>query len=150
MLAHPGDPETFQRCKLDFAERESHAAYYQMTKDLLTLRHSEPCFRAANRRGIDGAILSPQAFVLRYFLHDGLDRLIVVNLGRDLHLETAPEPLLGSFPEAPWQLCLSTEEPAYGGGGVGPVETEDAGWQIPGQAAVFLRIVSHNQTQSPS
>lgn len=145
MLADPGDPETFLRCKLNFAERGSHAALYQLTKDLLTLRRTEPCFRAAKRRAIDGAVLGPQAFALRYFMHDGLDRLLLVNLGRDLQLETAPEPLLGSFIEAPWQLCLSTEDPAYGGGGVGPVETDDAGWQIPGQAAVFLRIASRTQ-----
>jgi maltooligosyltrehalose trehalohydrolase len=140
MLAEPGDPETFQQCKLDFHQRESHAALYQFTKDLLALRQMEPCFRAGNRRAIDGAVLGPQAFVLRYFMHDGLDYLLLVNLGRDLHLDTAPEPLLCSFPGAPWKLVLSTDDPEYGGGGVGPVETEDEGWRVPGEAAVFLKI----------
>ncbi|HUQ72490.1 MAG TPA: malto-oligosyltrehalose trehalohydrolase [Planctomycetaceae bacterium] len=147
MLADPGDPETFQRCKLDFAERESHAALYQFTKDLLALRQTEPCFRSVTRRAIDGAVLGAQAFLLRYFMRDGLDRLLVVNLGRDLHLNTAPEPLLGSLPDAPWKIVLSTDEPAYGGGGVGPVETEDAGWRIPGEAAVFLKIVPNETSR---
>jgi maltooligosyltrehalose trehalohydrolase len=140
MLADPNDSETFQRCKLDFNHRRSHASLYQFTKDLLALRRSEPCFRAVNRRWIDGAVLGPQAFVLRYFMHDGLDAMLLVNLGRDLSLNVAPEPLLGSFPDAPWKVVLSTDEPAYGGIGVGPIETEDDGWRIPGEAAVFLKI----------
>jgi maltooligosyltrehalose trehalohydrolase len=142
LLADPGDPETFHRCKLDLSERESHAALYQLTKDLLALRRTDPCFRTVNRRTIDGAVLGPQAFLLRYFLHDGFDRLLIVNLGRDLSLNIAPEPLLGSSPNGSWQVVLSTDEPTYGGGGVSPLETEDAGWRIPGESAVYLRIGS--------
>ena len=36
VLAEPGDPDTFNCCKLDFSERESHADIYQMHADLLT------------------------------------------------------------------------------------------------------------------
>ncbi|MBO0798251.1 MAG: malto-oligosyltrehalose trehalohydrolase, partial [Blastocatellia bacterium] len=32
-LADPGDPETFNRCKLDFSERRSHAGIYRMHRD---------------------------------------------------------------------------------------------------------------------
>lgn len=142
MIADPGDPDTYLNCRLDLSERESHAALYQLTKDLLALRQAEPCFRSAHRRAIDGAVLGPQAFLLRYFLHDGLDRLLIVNLGRDLDLHIAPEPLLGSFPNAPWQVMLSTDDPTYGGGGVGPIETDETGWRIPGEAAVYLKIAS--------
>src|SRR5439155_5836891 len=44
------------------------------------------------RRALDGAVLGPEALALRFF-GDG-DRLLVVNLGRDLGLTPAPEPLL--------------------------------------------------------
>ncbi|HET6423497.1 MAG TPA: alpha-amylase family glycosyl hydrolase, partial [Planctomycetaceae bacterium] len=141
MLADPSDPATFHRCKLDFSERTSHGASYQLTKDLLAVRQAEPCFRAANRRSIDGAVLSPQAFVVRYFMQDGDDFLVLVNLGRDLNLSIAPEPLLGTKPDVQWQIVVSTEDPAYGGGGVAPVETKEEGWRLPGESAVFLKTV---------
>ncbi|HVY45552.1 MAG TPA: malto-oligosyltrehalose trehalohydrolase, partial [Minicystis sp.] len=91
-LPKPHDPATFERCKLDFSERQTHAAVYQMTKDLLKLRRDDPAFRAQEPGGVDGAVLSEHAFVLRYFQDNGEDRLLVVNFGRDLHLLTCPEP----------------------------------------------------------
>ena len=48
----------------------------------------------ANDDGVDGAVLGPDAFVLRFLARDGDDRLLLVNLYRDLVLEPAPEPLL--------------------------------------------------------
>ena len=39
---------------------------------------------------MDGAVLGAEAFVLRFFGEDGDDRLLLVNLGVDLHLDPAP------------------------------------------------------------
>ena len=89
-LADPADPDTFERCKLDFAERQTHAEIYAVHRDLLRLRREDPAFRAERLHGVDGAVLGPEAFVLRYFAEDGNDRLLLVNLGRDLHLVSAP------------------------------------------------------------
>jgi maltooligosyltrehalose trehalohydrolase len=138
LLADPADRATFERCKLDFAERQRHAPLYALHRDLLKLRRDDPVFRGQKERGVDGAILAPQAFVLRYFGGDGDDRLLLVNLGRDLHLEVAPEPLLAPPEGKEWALLWSSESPVYGTGGTAPVETE-AGWFLPGEAAVVLR-----------
>jgi maltooligosyltrehalose trehalohydrolase len=136
-LADPADPHTFERCKLDFAERQSHAEIYALHRDLLRLRREDPAFRAQRLHGVDGAVLGPQAFVLRYFTHHGNDRLLVVNLGRDLHLDIAPEPLLAPPEGKEWDILWSSEAVRYGGCGTPPLDTKD-GWIIPGEAAVSL------------
>jgi maltooligosyltrehalose trehalohydrolase len=138
ILADPADRATFERCKLDFAERQRHAPLYALHRDLLKLRRDDPVFRGQKERGVDGAVLAPRAFVLRYFGGDGDDRLLLVNLGRDLHLEVAPEPLLAPPEDQEWTLLWSSESPSYGTGGTAPVETE-AGWFLPGESAVVLR-----------
>jgi maltooligosyltrehalose trehalohydrolase len=140
VLAPPHEPNTFEVCKLDFAERETHAEVYRLTKDLLKLRRSDPAFAAQAHRAVDGAVLGESAFVLRFFADDG-DRLLIVNLRRDLHLVVCPEPLLAPPGRSKWEVVLSTEDPAYGGSGSGPVETEAEGWRIPGEAAVVLTAV---------
>ena len=82
-------------------------------------------------------MLGADAFVLRFFAHDGADRLLLVNLGRDLLLDVAPEPLLGPPQGCVWTIAWSSEDPTYGGNGIGAVERED-GWHVPGNAAVVL------------
>jgi malto-oligosyltrehalose trehalohydrolase len=99
---------------------------------------SEPLIARQNRE-FDGAVLSPDAFVLRFFsqgFHD--DRLLVVNLGAELDLASASVPLLGPPENCEWSVQWSTENPRYGGQGTGPLDSE-VGWIIPAEAAVFLR-----------
>ncbi len=43
LLADPGDPATFERCKLDFSEREKNAAVLALHRDLFRLRPRIPC-----------------------------------------------------------------------------------------------------------
>ena len=136
-LSDPGDFGTFERCKLDFAQRQAHAEIYALHQDLLRLRREDPVFRAQRPRGVDGAVLGPQTFVLRYFADDGNDRLVIVNLGRDLHLDPAPEPFLAPPLGRSWQTLWSSEDIRYGGCGSAPVETEE-NWRILGEAAVAL------------
>ena len=138
LVAGPADAETFNRCKLDPAERGRgrHAEALAMHKDLIALRKSDPAFKAGVP--LDGAVIGPAAFVLRYFVPDDHDRLLVVNLGRDLRLEPAPEPLLA--PPAvggSWAVAWSSEAPRYGGHGTAPLDTDET-WMIPGEAAVLL------------
>lgn len=137
-LADPGDEDTFLRCKLDRAERERHHEAYALHRDLLRLRREDAVIRAQRPRGVDGAVLAAEAFVLRWFADDGLDRLLVMNLGRDLHLAPAPEPLLAPPPGMRWAVLWSSEDVRYGGGGTAEIETPDEGWRIPGHAAVVL------------
>jgi maltooligosyltrehalose trehalohydrolase len=136
-IADPADPETFARCKLDFSERQTHAPVYELHRDLVHLRQSDPVFRAQRPGGVDGAVLGSTAFVLRFFGGSDGDRLLVVNLGRDLHLEPAPEPLLAPPENRRWGILWSSEDPRYGGHGTTELETEED-WHIPGEAAVVL------------
>jgi maltooligosyltrehalose trehalohydrolase len=137
-LPDPSDPQTFARSKLDFSERERHAEIYQMHRDLLRLRREDPVFGAQRAGGVDGAVLGEEAFVLRFFGEDGDDRLLIVNFGRDLHLNPAPEPLLAPPEERLWAILWSSEDPRYGGLGTAPLETEE-NWQIPGHATVAMK-----------
>jgi maltooligosyltrehalose trehalohydrolase len=137
-FADPGDPATFEHCKLDHSERQTHRELYELHRDLLKLRREEPVFRAQRPRGLDGAVLSSEAFVLRFFGDDGDDRLLLVNLGVDLHLDPAPEPLLAPPADSEWTILWSSENPKYGGIGTPPLDTEQ-NWRIPGHAAVVLK-----------
>ena len=138
VLAAPHDRQTFERCKLDFADRERHSDLYQLTRDLLRLRRTDPVLSIQRPGELDGAVLREQAFVLRYFSDDGMDRLLVVNLGRDLHLAICPEPLLAPPEATRWTVARHTEEPKYGGCGMGPIDTPDEGWRIAGESAALL------------
>jgi maltooligosyltrehalose trehalohydrolase len=146
-LPDPGDPRTFERCKLDFAEREQHAGVYLMHSDLIRLRRTDPVFNEEKRADLDGAVLSDQAFVLRFFGERGKsldDRLLVVNLGRDLILNPAPEPLLAPPLDMQWGILWSSQDPHYGGSGTPPLETTE-NWMLPGEAAVVLRPVQRGK-----
>ena len=133
-LPDPADPQTFVRSKLDFGERTRHAEMYAACRDLLSIRRDVPVISRPQR--FDGAVLSDDAFVLRFFAEDGDDRLLTINFGADLHLDPAPDPLLASA--AGWAIQWSSEDVRYGGTGTAPLETEE-NWWIPGHAAVLLR-----------
>jgi maltooligosyltrehalose trehalohydrolase len=68
----------------------------------------------------------------------GADRLLLINLGCDLDLTPAPEPLLAPPAGARWQVLWSSADPRYGGSGAPPPEDAAGGWRLPGQAAVAL------------
>jgi maltooligosyltrehalose trehalohydrolase len=137
-LPDPGDPATFERCKLDFGERVRHAEAYALHRDLLRLRREDPVFRAQRPGGVEGAVLGPEALALRFFGTDGDDRLLLINLGRDLWLGSAPEPLVAPPAGGRWALAWSSEDPRYGGTGGQPVD-EPTSWRLPGEAAFVLR-----------
>jgi maltooligosyltrehalose trehalohydrolase len=136
-LTDPADPATFERCRLDWGERELHGAAYALHRDLIKLRREDSIFRAPRRRGVDGAVLAPGAFVLRFFAEGGDDRLLIINLGRDLHFSPAPEPLLAPPEGCRWENHWSTEDVRYDGCGT-PLLDVDGGWQVPGEAAAVL------------
>jgi maltooligosyltrehalose trehalohydrolase len=140
-LAAPHAPETFERCKLDRAERGAesgpHREVYDLHRDLLRLRREDPVFSRPRRGGLDGAVLGPEAFVLRFFAEEGADRLLVVNFGRDLRLAIAPEPLLAPPARTLWRVLWSSEWVRYGGLGTPPLESEE-GWTLRGGSAVVL------------
>jgi maltooligosyltrehalose trehalohydrolase len=119
-LDPPGDPRTFERCKLDWSEKNPEV--YALHKHLLALRRPGP---------VEGAVLGDRAFVLRWS-----ERALVVNLGADLDLDVLPEPLLAA--PGGWRLLWSSEDPRYGGSGTPPIEDEEGRLHVLGESAVLL------------
>jgi maltooligosyltrehalose trehalohydrolase len=138
-LPDPAARETFAACVLDPSERERHAEAYALHADLLRLRREDPVFRGQAAHGVDGAVLGAEALVLRFFGPDGDDRLLVVNLGGDLALDPAPEPLLAPPEGRRWAIAWSSEHPCYGGGGWAPLDDEC--WRLAAHAACVARPV---------
>jgi maltooligosyltrehalose trehalohydrolase len=139
-LADPASETTFVRCKLDWLERQANADVYALHHDLLQLRRTDPVFSHPQPRGVDGAVLGTEAFVLRFFGRRQDDRLLFVNLGLTLNLRLAAEPLLAPLKGRSWKLQWSSEDPRYGGSGTPSVETKES-WFIPGHAAMVLSTV---------
>ena len=144
LLADPFEPDTFTRCKLDFAEREKHTALYALHRDLLRLRREDAAFRGQEPGGVDGAVLGTHSFVLRLFgekLGGDEDRLLLVNLGPLEVLSPAPEPLLAPPVGRRWETLWTSDLPKYGGYGPATVETDDGQWRLPAESTVALRPV---------
>jgi maltooligosyltrehalose trehalohydrolase len=136
-LAAPDDPATFARCKLRFEERETNRAVYDLHQDLLRLRREDATFAAQRTDTLHGAVLAPDAFVLRYATGTGDDRLLVVNLGSDLVFGAQAEPLVAPPRRARWALLFSSEDPRYGGGGT-PSAARSGVRTVPGGSAIVL------------
>ena len=134
----PADESTFTQSRLDLSERRRHAAIYRLHKDLLKLRREDRVLARQDRAILDGAVLGPQALVLRYCSPTDDDRLLVVNLGADLNFVPAPEPLLAPVAEGAWTLQWSSNHPDYGGPGILNPLTE-AGWRIFASTTTLFR-----------
>lgn len=137
-LPFPDDPESWRRCVLDFGERESHAETYRLYRELIGLRQTDTVLSRVRARGPEGAVLGAQAFLLRYFGERANDRLLLVNLGRELSFTPAPEPLLAPPDEGGWQPIWCSEDPRYGGGGAPPPEDPRGRWHIPAECTMLL------------
>ena len=138
-LPPPHDPATFERCKLDWRELETHDEHRRLHADLIDIRRRDAAFRQQAAGTVDGAVLSSGAFALRYAEPDGEEeRLLVVNLGADLHAGSFAEPLIAPPDGYAWQVRWSSEHPDYGGCGTGEIVAAD-GWRIPGQSAIVFR-----------
>ncbi len=136
-VPNPNSPAEFEQSKLDLREREKNHRTYSLYKDLIALRRSDPVLRLPKPRGMDGAILSDQAFLLRHFDSRHGDRLAIFNLGADLYLDPAPEPLLAPPQGAVWSIRWSSEDPKYGGNGTPPPDS-DENWRVPAYSALLL------------
>jgi maltooligosyltrehalose trehalohydrolase len=137
LLDDPASERTFLKSKLELAERQKHGHSYALHKDLIRLRKTDPVFSRSGTGGVDGAVLAPEAFVLRCFSEDHPDRLLLINLGADLVLPASAEPLLAPQEGRSWKMVWSSESPKYGGRGSGHVNVTDA-VHLPSHAAVVL------------
>jgi maltooligosyltrehalose trehalohydrolase len=154
--SRPGFDQLFDASRLRWEERGRpvHDRALRLHHDLLALRRGDPTLRAwgGGTVSLEVAPLTPTCGILRYFV-DGAppagepiddrpeDRLLAVNLGPDLELESPVEPLLsppGQTGHHRWRMLWSSEDPRYGGNGCAEPEAGARGWRLPGFAAVLL------------
>ncbi|HEV7534054.1 MAG TPA: alpha-amylase family glycosyl hydrolase, partial [Acidimicrobiia bacterium] len=137
-MAPPNARATFERSRLDHTEATANAEILLLHHDLLHLRRDDPVI-AAPTTVVDGAVLGPGAFVVRFFGSSGQDRLLIINLGPDLRLVPNPEPLLGPPAEGSWVERWSSEDPRYGGSGT-PESDVRGPWTLAAHSALFLGL----------
>jgi maltooligosyltrehalose trehalohydrolase len=139
-LPAPDDREVFCRCKLDFSEREKNRELYNLHINLLKLRREDSRFRQQIPGGLDGAVLGPASFVLRYFSNDDDDRLLLVNFGDHQVLHPVSEPLLAPPAGCKWETLWMSESSCYGGEDI-VVSVGQKQWCLPAESTVALRPI---------
>lgn len=138
-LVDPVSRATFEASKLDWEELETHQQAWLLHKDLLKLRRSDPIFSRQDATMLHGAVIGPEALLLRWLDPAGDDRLVILNLGRDLEWRPASQPLLALPSNSEWKILWSSESPKYGGTGTALLDMKRLA--IPGHALVVLRPV---------
>jgi maltooligosyltrehalose trehalohydrolase len=137
-LPDPCDPATARACVLDPAARTLDNPAVRLHRDLLRLRRADPAFTDPRPGAVDGAVLSEQAFALRFQQPDPMrDRLLLVNLGPTLTRASVPEPLIAPPRGAAWRLLWSSEDPGYGGHGT-PAPFGRERFHAPARSAIVL------------
>ena len=134
----PNAPETFHACVLDWSEQRANGACLALHRDLLRIRREDAGIRSGAQKKVDGAVLTADAFVLRFDPAGPHDRLLVVNLGADIDLSPIAEPLLAPPRGCDWIVQWSSEDLAYGGSGHQPLRTRPA-FTLRGESAILLR-----------
>jgi hypothetical protein len=101
---------------------------------------SDRAFSQQQSGSVDGAVLGPDAFLLRYSTERAEDeRLVIVNLGAGIDAGAFPEALTAPPSGCTgWSVHWSSEHPDYGGIGT-PEVAGERGWRIPGHSTVGLR-----------
>ena len=143
-LPAPAERSSFTRSKLQWEEAEKFPEISALHRDLIQLRKNEQRFRAQKTGAVDGAVLSDEAFVLRFLGDDVDDRLLLINLGEARDNGPLPEPLLAPPLGHRWETLWSSDTARYGGPGEKFV-AGDRRWTIPAEAAVVLRPVPEPQ-----
>src|SRR5262245_45952377 len=147
-LAVPDDRSTFEQCKLNHDELRANERYLALHKDLLKLRREDPVIRAQRSDWIQGAVLSADAFALRFFGGEHCDRLLLINLGSDLPLLPVPEPLLAPPPGDAWEMLWCSNDLRYGGSG-NCLSPETGAGVLSAQTAVLMSAKPKGETIPP-
>lgn len=140
-LADPSSRESFEQSKLDWNQCQTNVGTLALHRDLLRLRREDPILSRQDWSMVDGAVVGPEAFLLRWMAENEEDRLLCVNLGRDLDWRPMTEPLAAPPRQREWSLLWSSENYEYGGAGTPPFDAK--GWIIPGHTAIVLHANDH-------
>jgi maltooligosyltrehalose trehalohydrolase len=136
-LRRPAEEQTFLESKLNWDECQVNLHMVDLHRDLLRLRKTDATFSRQNRRAIEGSVIGPEAFVLRWLDDEsGDDRLMLFNLGRDFDWHPVAEPLAAPPLGRQWSLIWSSEDPRYGG--MGTPHFDGKHWPVPGHAAAVF------------
>jgi maltooligosyltrehalose trehalohydrolase len=145
-LPDPSARETYEKSKVNWSDGERQPEFLLLHRDLLRLRKQDAMFSQQDAEMLEGAVVGPEAFILRWFDEEGDDdRLMIVNLGRDLRVQYMAHPLLASPAGTTWALLWSSEDPRYGGSGTATLDMQN--WNLPGHAAIILHPQSHQSSE---
>lgn len=133
----PCDPDGFLQCKLDHNERQLHAETVKLHTDLIFIRKNDPAYKINIREKVDGAVLGEECFVIRFFCKKHEDRLLIINFGKQLKLQSMSEPLLSPPHNMKWKRVWYSDDPSYGGDGTLPF-VQNSVWTVPGQSVMFI------------
>lgn len=131
-LPRPCERGTFERCRINALERESHRAVFAMHCDLLALRRRISPHEAS----CDAAVLNHESLAIRYLTSNKEDWLVLANFGRDWEMRPVAEPLLAPLAGCAWKIEWHSHHPRYGGPGFEP-HCNDS-WKLAGDATVVL------------
>lgn len=133
-LPHPAEEQTYLKCKLNWDECQPDSSMMVLHRDLLRLRREDAVFSRQNRMSMEGAVIGPEAFALRWCSNSEDDRLALFNLGRDFDWLPISDPLVAPPWGKQWNLIWSSESPQYGG--TGTPNFDNKNWYVPGHTAV--------------
>ncbi|WDR05888.1 alpha-amylase family glycosyl hydrolase [Devosia rhodophyticola] len=137
-LPNPAARATFERSKLDWTEAERNIGMFGLHRDLIALRKREAAFFQHSGRRIDSAVIGDAALVVRYIMPDpSQERLLLLNLGRDLNIGVLAEPLLAPPDGLQWRVNWSSEHPDYDGAGRRQIDPAKF-WVLPGDCALVF------------
>ena len=141
-LADPGSLDTFERCKLDFVGARAPRRRLRAAPRPAAAPPRGPGVRGRTRTAASTARCSARrrsCFASSATMaSDGDDRLLLVNLGRDLNAPIVPEPLLAPPEDASGRRRSRARTRATAAAGPGQWR-RTRGWHVPGHAAVVLR-----------
>jgi maltooligosyltrehalose trehalohydrolase len=140
-IPDPQDPATFERSRLDWAERErgEHAGVLRLYRELLALRGSDPVLRDPGRENWRVGELGEAGLALRRG-GSGEGALLLLVLFRGEYSIPPGDLAETSLPEGiRWLPVLATEEIRFGGSGAWGRLEGDGSIHLVGPTALLLR-----------
>ncbi len=114
-IPDPQADETFARSKLNLAERGINVGTYDLYRELLRLRRTDPVLVERDRTRTKADAIGAQVVTVARWVGDEY-RLLVANFGPSTGIPLADHPTLAALPGEKWRLLLTTSERRFRGG----------------------------------
>jgi maltooligosyltrehalose trehalohydrolase len=109
----------FEACRLHDETTTGSEPAWQMCRDLLKLRAEDTGLGQQTARLL-GTTVGDRTLALRFVgTQPASDRLLIINLAPDVNIADLAEPLCAPPEACAWSVLWSSEDPRYGGGGLG-------------------------------